>query len=76
MNYSSFLNLNLRDAINGFVVAFFSASLTGIIETLDGGKLPQLAELKTAAIIGLTAGLSYMLKNLFTNAQGQLFSKD
>lgn len=76
MNYSNFLSLNWRDAVNGFVVAFFSTALVGIIETLDAGQLPSLEELKTAAIVGLTAGLSYLLKNLLTNASGQLFKKD
>ena len=76
MNYSNFLSLNWRDAVNGYVVAFFSTALVGIIETLDAGQLPSLGELKTAAIVGLTAGLSYLLKNLLTNASGQLFKKD
>lgn len=76
MNYSNFLSLNLRDAVNGFVVAFFSTALVGIIETLDAGHLPSIGEIKTAVIVGLTAGLSYLLKNLLTNASGQLFTKD
>ena len=73
---SKFLNLDVKDAINGFVVAFLSASLTGLITILDSGTLPDLAELKKAGIIGLTAGLSYLLKNILTNSNGELLKKE
>jgi hypothetical protein len=76
MNQSSFLTLNWRDAVNGFVVAFLGTALTGLISTLDAGTLPTLVELKQAGIVGITAGLSYLLKNLLTNAQGQILKND
>jgi VIT1/CCC1 family predicted Fe2+/Mn2+ transporter len=73
---SSFLNLNTQDLVKGFVVAFLSAALTGVITTLDSNTLPTLAELKQAGIVGLTAGLSYLLKNLLTNSQDELMKKE
>lgn len=69
---SKFLTLDTKDAINGFVVAFLSAALTAVLATLDSGALPTLAELKSAGIIGLTAGLSYLIKNVLTNSNGEL----
>lgn len=69
---SKFLTLDTKDAINGFVVAFLSAALSTILATLDSGTLPTLAELKSAGIIGLTAGLSYLIKNVLTNSNGEL----
>ena len=69
---SKFLTLDTKDAINGFVVAFLSAALTAVLATLDSGTLPTLAELKSAGIIGLTAGLSYLIKNVLTNSNGEL----
>lgn len=69
---SKFLSLDTKDAINGFVVAFLSAALTAVLATLDSGTLPTLAELKSAGIIGLTAGLSYLIKNVLTNSNGEL----
>jgi hypothetical protein len=71
---STFLSLNGKDLLNGFVVAFLSTALTGIIETLDSGVLPALVELKAAAIVGITSGLSYLLKNLLTNSTGELLT--
>jgi hypothetical protein len=46
------------------------------VATLDSGALPTLAELKSAGIVGLTAGISYLLKNLLTNSQGVVLKKD
>jgi VIT1/CCC1 family predicted Fe2+/Mn2+ transporter len=71
---SNFLNLN--DLVKGFIVAFLSTALTGVVATLDSGALPTLAELKSAGIVGLTAGISYLLKNLLTNSQGVVLKKD
>lgn len=76
MNNSPFLKLNLRDLVNGLVVAFLTASLTGLIQTLDAGQLPTLAELKTSALAGLVASLAYLLKNLVTNSQGEMATKE
>lgn len=69
---SKFLTLDTKDAVNGFLVAFLSAALTAVLATLDSGTLPTLAELKSAGIIGLTAGLSYLIKNVLTNSNGDL----
>jgi VIT1/CCC1 family predicted Fe2+/Mn2+ transporter len=73
---SNFLNLNVDDLVKGFIVAFLSTALTGLISTLDSGALPTLTELKSAGIVGLTAGISYLLKNLLTNSQGVVLKKD
>lgn len=73
---SLFGTLNWKDLINGLIVAFLSASLSGVITILDGGKLPLLTDLKAAGIVGLTAGLSYLLKNILTNSQGEVFKTE
>jgi hypothetical protein len=73
---SNFLNLNANDLMKGFVVAFFSAALTGIVAILETSQLPQMSDLKAASVVGLTAGLSYLLKNFLTNTQGELLKKD
>ncbi|MCA6489099.1 MAG: hypothetical protein IM569_13795 [Chitinophagaceae bacterium] len=76
MNQSKFGTLNLRDALNGFLIAFLTAALSGLIVILDGGQLPTVDQLKAHALIGLTAGLSYVLKNLFQNSNGEVFKKE
>ncbi len=72
MSNSPFGKLNLRDLINGLVVAFLTASLTGLVQILDSGVLPSLAELKSAGLAGVVASLAYLLKNLVTNSQGEV----
>lgn len=65
---SQFFNLNLRDLAKGAVVAIISALVTTIIPVVDSGSLPTFEQLKSAGWVALTAGVSYLLKNLFTNS--------
>lgn len=72
MSNSPFGKLNLRDLINGLVVAFLTTSLTALAQILDSGVLPSLVELKSAGLAGVVASLAYLLKNLVTNSQGEV----
>lgn len=76
MKLSNYLNLNLRDLIHGFFVAFVGAILSGLVSILDLHQLPTVAQLKDFALIGLTAGVSYLLKNIFQNNEGDLLKSD
>lgn len=76
MSNSPFGKLNLRDLLNGLVVAFLTASLTGLIQILDSGLLPDLLQLKTAGLSGLVAALAYLLKNLVSNSNGEMAKKE
>ena len=62
---------NWRDLLHAFIITFLSSSLTGLIQVLDSGMLPTLGSMKVHAVIGLTAGLSYVLKVLLENSKGQ-----
>lgn len=73
---SSYNKLNWRDILHAFIMAFVTSSLTGIIELMQSGHLPTFASVKVHAVIGLTAGLSYVLKVLKENSNGQLFKKE
>lgn len=72
MNNSPFGKLNLRDLLNGIVVAFLTASITGILQILDAGGLPTTEQLVVAGKSGLIASLAYLLKNLVSNSQGEM----
>jgi len=76
MNFSALFTLNLRDALNGFLVAFLTAFLSAVVSSLNTGLFPSLVDLKAFAMIGITAGVSYITKNLFTNNSGELLKKD
>ena len=69
---SNFLRLGTKDFIRGLVVAVIAVVLSGILPMLESGALPTIANLKAMGIAGLAAGVAYLLKNLFTNSQGQM----
>lgn len=75
MAQSKFGKINFRDAIHGFVVAFLTAALTGVLEALQTGHLPTLASLKVHITMGLVAGLSYVIKQFLQNESGVLLKK-
>ena len=76
MNLSALFSLNLRDALNGFLIAFLTAFLSAVVSGLNTGLFPSLVDLKDFAMIGVTAGVSYITKNLFSNSKGELLKKD
>lgn len=76
MNFSALFSLNLRDALNGFLIAFLTAFLSAVVSGLNTGLFPSLVDLKAFAMIGITAGVSYITKNLFSNSKGELLKKD
>lgn len=68
---SDIFSINWRDLGKGFVTAVITAALTAIATSIEAGHLPTLAELKTAGLIGLVAGIAYIIKNFFTNGTGE-----
>ena len=63
---SNFLTLDQKDIVKGFIVAILSASLTALYNLLTAGTTIDTAQLTSVAIAGVTAGLGYLIKNLFT----------
>ena len=73
---SKFLTLNGTDFIKGLVVTMFSAILLSIANILAMGTFPNLLQLKAIGFSALSAGIAYIVKNLFTNSQDQLFTAE
>lgn len=73
---SAFLKLNWKDLGKAVLVVFLFAALTPIQTMLGEGSFPTLAELGAAALVGLKAGGAYLLKNLFSNSDGEPLKKD
>jgi len=67
---------NWRDLLHTFIITFLSSSLTGLTQLLDSGNLPTLSDMKMHGLIGLTAGISYMLKVLLENSKGELMKPE
>ena len=74
---SNFLTLNWKDILKGFVVAIVAALLTGVYEAIQLGGL-EFTWLfwKPVLITSLGAGVAYLIKNVFTNNEDKILTKD
>ena len=74
---SKFGSLNWKDLVKGFVVAFVTAILTAVYTAIEAGNLAFTWEFfKPVLIVGLGAGIAYLLKNLFTNSSDQILTPE
>ena len=69
---SQIFKLDWKDIGKGVLIAFLTVVLGGVYTSLQAGAFPTLAQLGSLAMAGLAAGLSYLLKNFFTNSDNQL----
>lgn len=72
MERSSFLKLNWRDLAKGLLLAVLSAVITFAYNAIQGGIALDGEFLKKAAMVAVATVLSYLLKNLFENSNGDL----
>ena len=73
---SKFLSLNIKDFFKGLIVAILSAVITFAYETLQTGDLFTPESLKKMGLVALATLFSYLLKNLFSNNNDELFKAD
>lgn len=73
---SQFLSIDLRDVLKGLFIAFLTAFLDGILKVLEAGATFDWPTIKPVLIAGACAAISYLLKNLVTNSQGELFTRE
>ncbi len=64
-------SVGVQDAIKGLIVAFLSAFLATIYQWISNGGFPTAAQFKQAGIVGISSAVAYLLKNYFSNSQGQ-----
>jgi hypothetical protein len=73
---SRLFTLDIRDLLNGLLIAFLAAMIDGIIKILGSDALFDWPHLKPVIIAGISAALSYLLKSLATNSRNQLFTRE
>jgi len=77
MKNSKFLNLNWADIGKGLLIAFLTAFLGGVLELLQSGVLPVTwVVIQPILELSLAAGVSYLLKNLFSNSTGGVLKRE
>lgn len=68
-----FFSLNGNDLLKGLLIAFLTALLTGLLELFQAGPfLFNWVTFQPIVYAAVAAGMSYLIKNMFTNSQGQL----
>lgn len=71
---SSIFTLNTSDFLKGLIMAVLSSVITVIYQTIEAGSL--VFDWKAIGTMALTAGLAYIMKNLFTNSNGGFLKKE
>jgi len=73
---AEFLRLNLRDFMKGLIVAVIVAVLTFCYDGAVTGTLFEQGWLKRVGMVALAALFGYLIKNLFTNSQGEILTPE
>jgi hypothetical protein len=71
---SSLFTLNSKDWGKGLVIAILTAIITVVYDTIQTGAL--VLDWKAISIAGISAALAYITKNLLTNSNDQLLTKE
>jgi hypothetical protein len=71
---SSLFTLNSKDWVKGLVVAVLTAIITVVYNTIQTGAL--LLDWKAISIAAISAALAYITKNLLTNSEDQILTKE
>jgi uncharacterized protein YbaA (DUF1428 family) len=74
MQKSPLGKLNLRDAVNGLLLAVASAVMTAATQMLT--KVPPVIDWKEIGTVAIITALSYIGKQITSNSNGELFKKD
>lgn len=69
---SMFLKLGKNDFVKGLIVTVIGSALGVIYPAISAGTVVDMSVLKGAGMAGVTAGLAYLSKNLFTNSAGTI----
>jgi len=74
---SLFLKLKTNDFVKGLIVAMLAAIITSVYSLIQQGSL-QMDWLtwKPIFLTAVGAGLSYIIKNFFSNSDGQFLKKE
>jgi hypothetical protein len=71
---STIFTLNTNDFLKGLIMAVLSSVITVIYQTIEAGSL--VFDWKVIGTMALTAGLAYIMKNLFTNSNGGFLKRE
>ena len=74
---SAFLSLVPKDVIKGAITAALTIIVTALYNAIGLGTIPTDFNFwKTQFMLGLGAGVAYLLKNFLTNSNDQFLKKE
>jgi hypothetical protein len=73
---STYLTINIADLLKGAMVAAGTVVLSLIGGMVQSGTTPTEADLILSVKAGGIAAISYLVKNLFTNSNDQIFKSE
>ena len=59
-------SLKKRDFVKGLIMAIATAVLTAVYSFIEAGGLPTKDQWKNVLMIGIGAGITYLIKNFLT----------
>lgn len=73
-----FLQLSSKDFLKGLILSILTVIVAGLYAALSATPphFPTSGEWVTLAMSGLTAGVAYLMKNLFTNSKDQFLKTE
>jgi len=73
MKKSNLYKINVKDALRSFLLVVISSVLTAIVSMLDAGEISlTMDNIKAIITTGVLAGISYLLKNFFTDSRDKI----
>ena len=76
MERSKFFTLSTRDFLKGLFLVMITAIVTGIYELLTIGAVFDWVALKPILLTSIAAALAYLIKNLLSNSNGEMLTKE
>lgn len=76
MKKAQLFKLAGSDFLKGGIMALLTAFCTSLLQLLNEGHLPTIADLKTSGIVAITAFIAYLLKNFVTNSDDKFLKKE
>lgn len=76
MKHSKHKTLNWHDIANSMLMLIGTSILAGIAGSLNQGVLPNTEQLGSYIALGLSAGITYLIKQWNTNTDGSVFKKE
>ena len=74
---STFLTLNWKDVLKGFLVAVITALLTASYNAINAGGVNLTWDFwKPTLLAALGGGIAYLIKNVLTNSNGEILKKE